>query len=169
MILSAYPTIGKTTLANKRLDIIDLESSCFDKSNPNWYIDYCRTALDLEKQGYTVFVSSHKPVQDYMKTNAKHYVMIMYSPELKDYVIRKCEARYNDTKLEKDLRAMERIKDCFSSDIQALLDDNQLCRYVIYKENYNLEDIVDKVIDSKILTESNIDENSELKNFGKKR
>ena len=69
---------------------------------------------------------------------------------IKDYVIRKCEARYNDTKLEKDLRAMERIKNCFSSDIQALLDDNQLCRYVIYKENYCLEDIVDGVINIEV-------------------
>lgn len=29
MIITGYPGIGKSTLANKRKDVIDLESSCF--------------------------------------------------------------------------------------------------------------------------------------------
>ena len=47
MIIPVYLTVGKSTLAKNRLDVVDLETSCFDKSNPNWYIDYCRTALYL--------------------------------------------------------------------------------------------------------------------------
>lgn len=143
MILSAYPTMGKTTLTKKRIDIIDLESSCFDKANPNWYIDYCNTALDLEKQGYIVFVSSHKPVQEFMKKHAKNYIMLMYDISLKDYVIEKCVERYALTSSEKDFRALTRVQDNFESDYQAIYKDDTLDRMFISDPNYVLEDIVD--------------------------
>lgn len=35
MIFSTYQGIGKSTLAKTNLKIIDFESSCFDKNNPN--------------------------------------------------------------------------------------------------------------------------------------
>lgn len=147
MIISAYPTIGKTTLAKKRKDIIDLESSCFDKNNPNWYVDYCKTAIDLESQGYTVFVSSHKPVQEYLITNHNsNYVMLFYSPILKDYVIKKATERYNcSEKKDKDLRALERIQNHFEEDIKAIIMTEGLNQYQIVSKNYVLEEIVDSL------------------------
>ena len=39
MIIVGYPGIGKSTLCQHRENCIDLESSCFDKSNKNdWLI-----------------------------------------------------------------------------------------------------------------------------------
>lgn len=146
MILSAYPTMGKTTLTSKRIDIIDLESSCFDKSNPNWYIDYCKTALDLEKQGYIVFVSSHKPVQEYMIEHAKKYFMLMYDISLKDYVIEKCVERYYQTGSEKDFRAMERIRNNFEKDWYDIIHNDHLNSISVYAKDYVLEEIVDKIV-----------------------
>lgn len=47
MIVVGYPGIGKSTLCQHRENCIDLESSCFDKSNKNWYKDYCNVAVDF--------------------------------------------------------------------------------------------------------------------------
>ena len=66
MIITGYQGIGKSTLARKDKNIIDLESSSFwkyDKSCnsktrcEDWYVYYCQVAMDLSRQGYTVFVS----------------------------------------------------------------------------------------------------------------
>ena len=37
MIIVGYPGVGKSTLVQHKENCIDLESSCFDKSNINWY------------------------------------------------------------------------------------------------------------------------------------
>lgn len=56
--------------------MIDLESSNYDKSNPNWYINYCEEALKLEREGKLVFVSSHKVVRDYLRGIAKNLLLL---------------------------------------------------------------------------------------------
>ena len=70
MVIVGYQGIGKSTLAKNRNGFIDLESSNFfvnGERSPDWYIPYCEIALDLSKQGYDVFVSSHKVVRDELK------------------------------------------------------------------------------------------------------
>ena len=81
MIITGYQGIGKSTLASKYDKIIDLESSSFWKTEEvygvekrtrpdDWYVYYCQIALDLSKHGYTVFVSCHPKVREFLK---KHH------------------------------------------------------------------------------------------------
>jgi len=147
MIISAFQGIGKTTLAKSRLDIIDFESSSFDKSNPNWYVDYCKAALDLDKQGYIVFVSSHNVVRDYLVNSGAKYFMIMYSKDLKDFAVDKVKVRYEQDPSEKNKRAMDKAAGMFDAIYDEVITDTAtgLQIYLIDDKNYNLGAIVDKL------------------------
>lgn len=62
MIYSGYPGIGKSTIAGK-YNCIDLESSNFGKES-GWEKIYCQVAKDLSDQGYNVFVSTRKQLDE---------------------------------------------------------------------------------------------------------
>lgn len=147
MVVSAFQGIGKTTLAKSRLDIIDLESSNFDKSNPNWYVDYCKTALDLDRQGYIVFVSAHKPVRDYLIHSGAKYFMIMYHKDLKDFAVDKVRVRYNQDPSEKNKRALDKAASMFDAIYDEVVADaaTGLQIYFIDSPDYNLNNIINEL------------------------
>lgn len=63
-IVLGYPGVGKTTIAQRHEDCIDLESSDFNLLDSDENVDrYWKTARRLENQGYIVFVSTHESVQ----------------------------------------------------------------------------------------------------------
>ena len=70
MIIIGFPGIGKSSVTRaydgdtNTTSYIDLESSNFVKDD-NWVEEYCNLAIDLDLQGYNVFVSSHKEVLCY--------------------------------------------------------------------------------------------------------
>lgn len=161
MIITGYPGIGKSTLANKRKDIIDLESSCFWKFDENgnktrpsdWYIYYCQIAEFLSKQGYIVFISCHPEVREYMAHHkTEKFCAIFPHKSIKDAWIHKLRERYNYTKFDKDLRALKHAEKFFDKDIDILMHE---CSYGIewYSNaifldaiNYDLESIVKSLL-----------------------
>ena len=149
MIISTFQGMGKSTLAKNRKDIIDLESSNFDKSNANWYLDYCRVAMDLDRQGYTVFISAHKPVRDYLRQREfVDYYLIMYAPELKEYAINKVAARYEQSQTLKDDAAFNKAQESFDAIVKEISKDEEDGLKVIWvgDSDYRLEGIVDSLI-----------------------
>lgn len=164
MIITGYQGIGKSTLAKKRQDIIDLESSYFwkfdedgNKTRPSdWYVYYCQMAESLSKQGYIVFISCHPEVREYMrKHRTEMFCAIFPHKSLKDIWISKLQERYYCTKSEKDLRALEHAEKFFDKDIDRLMYE---CSYgiewysnAVYIEgiDYNLESIVESLVNSR--------------------
>ncbi len=156
MIFSTYQGIGKSTLAKTNLKIIDFESSCFDKNNPNWYKDYVNTAINLHKQGYTVFIASHKVVRDYMLqqiTNKEDYAMIMYDMNLGEYCVDKlakrfedsCETYGQDSQIaQKNFRAYKNACDHFKDSYAEIKEDEKNGLKVIWikDKDYNLKSII---------------------------
>ena len=96
LVIIGYQGIGKSSLAgwNK---CIDLESGNFfvgNKRADDWYIPYCQTALNIANQGYTVFVSSHKEVREFLSTaplpeNVARVVVICPRRTLRDEWIKR--------------------------------------------------------------------------------
>ena len=143
MIISAYQGVGKSTLAKTDLKIIDLESSSFDKASPNWYIDYCRVAMNLDKQGYIVFISSHKSVRDYLKSlGFIKYYMIMFAENTENSLIERLKERYDKSDSDKDYRAYMNAKMHFKDSLKEIADDKELNTYWITDMNYSLKDII---------------------------
>lgn len=150
MIISTYQGVGKSTLAKTNLRYIDFESSCFDKSDENWYLDYCRCALNLEKQGYIVFIASHKSVRDYMTRFGLDYHMIMFDRSIKEDVIKRLEERFKITDSDKDFRAWQNASLHFDEHYKELYNESiknggKLDVYFIDKMDYNLNDIVERM------------------------
>ena len=145
-VISGFQGIGKSTLTADNLDMIDLESTCFDKNTSNWYVAYCETAMNLAEQGYTVFISSHQVVRDYMRSrNGFHnYFMIMFHPDIKQYVLENLITRYETSKLDKDFRALKNATLNFDSIVDKLVKENEdgLLVYWITDKDYKLADIV---------------------------
>ena len=78
MIIIGYPGVGKSTLAGRYKEYIDLESSNWngpDNTKPdNWWWSYGKVAEDLSRQGYRVFVSCHPSVQKYFEESNEYVI-----------------------------------------------------------------------------------------------
>ena len=137
MIITGYQGIGKSTLASKDDKIIDLESSSFWKiedgkrtRHDDWYIYYCQVAEHLSRQGYTVFVSCHQEVRDYLATHStERFCAIFPSKDIREDWLQRLKERYEISKSDKDLRAYEHAKFCYNNDVSRMW----------YECNYNVE------------------------------
>ena len=125
MIIIGYPCIGKTSTADISNGVIDLESSYFNNGNPKWYQSYINVATDLALQGYTVFISSHSTVVNTLKMQGHPDIpVVVFCPalEFKEDWIERAKIRFETSKLSKDERAYNRIKDFFEEDVTALMN-----------------------------------------------
>lgn len=149
MIIIGYQGIGKSTIAGKN-DIIDLESGNFwaeGKRPDNWYVCYCNIAEHLSKQGYIVFVSSHKVVYERLKKYSKEAIYaILPALSLRDAWIERLHTRYETTKLPKDFKAWQHAYLEFEEDICDLMHCG-IKFYVINDMEYRLQDIIDYIVD----------------------
>lgn len=127
MIIIGYQGIGKSTLAKKADNVIDLESGNFfvnGKRADDWYIPYCQIALHLSAQGNTVFVSSHKVVRDYLASLPETELIAVCYPimELKQKWIIKLHDRFIYSGLEKDYKAWQNAVYNYEESIREITD-----------------------------------------------
>jgi nucleoside-triphosphatase THEP1 len=144
MIIIGYQGIGKSTLAKKHKNFIDLESGCFwvDGVRPqDWYKYYCQIAEHLSQQGYVVFTSSHKEVREELKKSKELVVCCIPSLKLKDAWIEKLKKRYDESGLEKDYKAWKNAEACYEENIKDIIDDG-FYTYIIKDMNYNLREVI---------------------------
>ncbi len=146
MIIIGYQGIGKSTIAKNNPSIIDLESKCFwynGERPEDWYIYYCQIAEHLSKQGYTVFVSSHKEVRGFLIDNCTEpFGAIVPATYLRYDWIEKLHRRYLKTNSEKDKKAWKNAEDRYIENIQEICED--IDNYVvIQKMDYSLNSVID--------------------------
>ena len=154
MIITGYQGIGKSTLAKKHENIIDLESSCFWKYDPDdlekkgaktrpedWYVYYCQMAQHLSKQGYIVFISCHPEVRKFLSIhNEEKFCAIFPDRSLKEDWLQRLRDRYQESQSEKDLRALRHAEKCYDNDIYQLWYE---CQYG--EEYYHNVAIIDNI------------------------
>ena len=145
MIFIGYAGIGKTSLAARNVNFIDLDSSNFwymDKGelirDEHWYLPYCNIAESLSAQGYDVFVSSHKLVAERLAISNQKVVGIYPIEQLKDSWIEKLKYRAEESNLDADIRALERVQSHFTEDV-AEIKNNTLDHIEIQTVRYNLD------------------------------
>ena len=144
MIYVGYQGIGKSTLADKDLKYIDLESSntFIDGKRPeNWEKMYVNFAISLNEQGYNVFISSHKVVREELNKRNHKFYAIVPSLDLKEKWIEKLRDRYYNTLLTKDFKAYMNGKECFEENVKDIMSDSENC-IVLDNINYKLEKVL---------------------------
>ena len=138
------------------LPCIDLESSNFfidetkRKRARNWSKVYANVAMNLSKQGFIVFTSSHLDVRRELAKRSEDYPMVIITPslEIKDQWIKKLEDRYNETKLDKDYRAYMNAKFQYEENVNDLLStEGNFTIIAINNIDYDLEQLVRAAID----------------------
>ena len=153
MIIIGYQGIGKSIIASKENNFIDLESSNFyhhNKRPNNWYIYYCNIADSLSKQGFNVFVSSHEVVRNRLKKyfSDDNTIIVVYpSINLKDKWIQRLEDRYMEDKSEKNYKAWMNTVERYEDNINEL----KTCGFPGIELNsmdYDLIDEIDWMCDS---------------------
>ena len=150
MIIIGYPGVGKTSLAGRYNQYIDLESSNWngpDNTKPDmWWWSYGKVAEDLSRQGYRVFVSCHPSVQKYFE-ESNEYVMVLYpSLELKENWIKRVADRYDRDRSMKNLAALNNVELYYDNQIR-LLDDSPFKNKLVLKDmNYTLDNEIDNFI-----------------------
>lgn len=160
LIVCGYPGIGKSSIAGWN-NCIDLESSYFShdergKIIDGWVERYCKTALDIARQGYTVLVSCHESVRNCIYTLQKDYykrwhtpkvpvVIFCPRPEMKEaWAIRLVE-RYLRTNRDKDLRAFEGAIKSWETNMQYMTRLDYLPIYSPDEIDYDLRDYILKI------------------------
>lgn len=131
MIIIGFPCIGKSSVANEPINgytfsgFIDLESSNFVKSE-HWVAEYCNVALDLSRQGYDVFVSSHEGVREHLSKFQDDDDIIEVFPSLNMYDewVRRLKNRYNNDSSDKNKRAYDYVSNNFFSAVENMMYDN---------------------------------------------
>ena len=138
MVIIGYQGIGKSTAAKGDLRYIDLESTNFrvgpnGEKDEHWYAAYANVALDLSRQGYIVFVSSHAPVREWLGTHQKteEFIFICYPAiSLKDDWIDRLQKRFDQTGLKKDELALLNAKDRYVDNIREMITDGETYNFI---------------------------------------
>ena len=145
MIIIGFPGIGKSSVTRaydgdtNTTGYIDLESSNFVKDD-NWVKEYCNLAIDLDLQGYNVFVSSHKAVREYLAEKQDIFPDIMEIFPLKELRIdwlNRLESRYMKCKTAKNERALNYMRNNFDAAVDEMECDAIIHKVRITKENMN--------------------------------
>lgn len=141
MIISGYPGIGKSSMAESFDEVIDLESHNMvvdGTRHDDWAKAYCNFARDFSNHCKTVFVSSHKEVRDELK-DYECKLLVYPSISMKNSWIKKLEKRYDEFPSEKNRKALEFGKKYFESSILELQNDTNF-KYKLELTNprYNL-------------------------------
>lgn len=155
MIIIGYPGIGKSTLTTRSSIVfgtryIDLESSNWNdtegKKLPNWWYSYCKVAEDLSRQGYRVFVSCHKEVQDYLKDSDEYVILCYPDIELRDVWIERLRCRYENDSSQKNKNALITAEKFYSQHINDLFLAPFKNKCVLRDMSYILDNEIDSFI-----------------------
>lgn len=145
MIVIGYQGIGKSTLAQKDFRYVDLESSALRQGDVrwhNWYEPYCMIAEWLSKQGYIVFVSSHKEVRDYLNEYCKEpFCAVVPSESLKDEWVEKLKKRFEQFPTGKNYRAYMNAVDRFRQNVREIKSDVKDVREIT-SMSYELDKLI---------------------------
>ena len=145
MIIIGFPGIGKSSVTRaydgdtNTTGYIDLESSNFVKDD-NWVEEYCCLVIDLDLQGYKVFVSSHKKVREYLAEKQDIFPDIMEvfpSKEMRIEWLNRLESRYMKCKTAKNERALNYMRNNFDDAVDEMEHDAIIHKVRITKENMN--------------------------------
>ena len=143
MIVIGYPGIGKSTLADRDHRYIDLDSNCFyidGERDSRWFVPYCNIAEDLSRHGYIVFVSSHESVREHLRESSENVVLAYPSIDLRDAWISNLTERYQDTRSDKDRRALLHVNNHYEEEIRNMDTDTRFPYKLCFIDiDYDLE------------------------------
>lgn len=148
LIVIGYQGIGKSTAAKHIPNGIDLESSLFKIDNKrfdNWYMVYAKIAVNLARQGYIVFTSSHKEVVEEIESYGNElYDVFIICPhyKLQDKWVEKLRTRYRNDSSQKNCIAWKDAEENMREEVTWLASYTWISHILLENMNYNLIGII---------------------------
>jgi hypothetical protein len=90
-IICGFAGIGKSTMAKKRANVVDLESTPFQR---DWQT-YARVANHMKNNGYTVLVSCHNELRTQLHNDGIEYDVVLPNLEQKEVFMNRYANRGN--------------------------------------------------------------------------
>lgn len=100
MIITGFAGIGKSSVTKTIPNIIDLESTPFEKD----WDRYVKVAKHMDKQGHVVLISCHKELREKLREEKIPYLCVMPEKDLKDEYLKRYKERGNDKEFIKSLK-----------------------------------------------------------------
>ena len=144
MIFCGYQGVGKSSICNRENGYIDFESSNFfvNEIRPNTWVDiYINQAIDLNNQGYDVFLSTHKALRDRLNELNIDFTVITPSKDLKEQWIERLNNRYRNNPSIKNMKALKNAEECYEENVDDLCSENNVIMITSIK--YDLKDFIE--------------------------
>ena len=144
MIFCGYQGVGKSSICNRENGYIDFESSTFfvNEIRPNVWIDiYINQAIDLNNQGYDVFLSTHKALRNRLNELNIDFTVITPSKDLKEQWIERLNNRYRNNPSIKNMKALKNAEECYEENVDDLCSENNVIMITSIK--YDLKDFIE--------------------------
>lgn len=130
VVISGFPGVGKSTtytLLNKKLTILDLDCSSFDKSDfPSNYIEYIKDNMD---KADIIFVSSQQTVRNALVENKIHFTLYYPSKKRKKEFIKIYKDRGDSDKF------IKFVNNNFERLINGITEENEYNKIILENEN----------------------------------
>ena len=144
MIFCGYQGVGKSSICNRENGYIDFESSNFfvNEIRPNTWVDiYINQAIDLNNQGYDVFLSTHKALRNRLNELNIYFTVITPSKDLKEQWIERLNNRYRNNPSIKNMKALKNAEECYEENVNDLCSENNVIMITSIK--YDLKDFIE--------------------------
>ncbi len=158
MIISGFPGIGKTTLAKKYVNVIDMESSDYtyilteeerkipreelkgvrkSKRNPRWPINYIEEIIKNMNKYDIILISHHPSVKQELENREIEFFLAIPELNCKEEYLKRYKSRKN-----KD-RFINKVIENF--DLYITMDYNLKQEKIILKQGEYIEDILKRM------------------------
>lgn len=139
LVISGFPGVGKSTLVGKNKDIMDSDSSKFDKKEfPNNYISHIKSALQNNK---IILVSSHDVVRNALIKEKIPFILVYPDKSQKDDYIQRYKDRGSP---EAFINLLGKNFDNWIDECDSI--DSTFVVKIPLKEGHFLENVVDEII-----------------------
>ena len=145
MIFCGYQGVGKSSICNRKNGYIDFESSNFfvNEMRPNMWVDiYINQAVDLNNQGYDVFLSTHKALRNRLNELNIDFTVITPCIDLKEQWIERLTKRYKYNPSIKNMKALNNAEACYEENVNDLCSESKVI--MITNPEYDLKDFIEE-------------------------
>ena len=145
MIFCGYQGVGKSSICNRENGYIDFESSNFfvNEMRPNMWVDiYINQAVDLNNQGYDVFLSTHKELRNRLNELNIDFIVITPCIDLKEQWIERLTKRYKYNPSIKNMKALNNAETCYEENVNDLCSESKVI--MITNPEYDLKDFIEE-------------------------
>ena len=133
-VVSAFPGCGKSWFHRQFTDVLDSDSSAFDKSAfPQNYICHIRNAMVQDK---CIFVSSHGMVRTAMIDSGIEYILVYPSHDIKEEFLERYRKRGSEPQF---IELLDKNWDSWIGECQGQQD----CVHVVLQSGQYLADVIE--------------------------